>query len=190
MQPFCQDFFIFACRGQRLVVQRDSDGDVRRGQLTAIRRLQDQLTQGLALLAVNEPGRRFVRIEQIVVCPLGEGDQHRLQGTALIGQDILLPGAAVGGRLQAQDAFIHQHFQPPGEHVFGDTEVFLEFAKTAHPAQSIADDQQRPPVADNVEGAGDRATAVLQTGTFHESLQVNCFIIKLFALQGKFSATV
>ena len=41
MQPFCQDFFIFACRGQRLVVQRDSDGDVRRGQLTAIRRLQD-----------------------------------------------------------------------------------------------------------------------------------------------------
>ena len=26
MQPFCQDFFIFACRGQRLVVQRDSDG--------------------------------------------------------------------------------------------------------------------------------------------------------------------
>ncbi len=101
MQPFCQDFFIFACRGQRLVVQRDSDGDVRRGQLTAICRLQDQLTQGLALLAVNEPGRRFVRIEQIVVCPLGEGDQHRLQGTALIGQDILLPGAAVGGRLQA-----------------------------------------------------------------------------------------
>ena len=52
MQPFCQDFFIFACRGQRLVVQRDSDGDVRRGQLTAICRLQDQLTQGLALLAL------------------------------------------------------------------------------------------------------------------------------------------
>ena len=44
MQPFAETFH-FACRGQRLVVQRDSDGDVRRGQLTAICRLQDQLTQ-------------------------------------------------------------------------------------------------------------------------------------------------
>ena len=142
--------FHFACRGQRLVVQRDSDGDVRRGQLTAICRLQDQLTQGLALLAVNEPGRRFVRIEQIVVCPLGEGDQHRLQGTALIGQDILLralPSEAGCRRRMPSSTSI---FSRPAS-MFWRYRGFSEFAKTAHPAQSIADDQQRPPVADNVE---------------------------------------
>ncbi|STT79226.1 Uncharacterised protein [Klebsiella pneumoniae] len=116
-------------------------------------RLQDQLTQGLALLAVNEPGGRFVRIEQIVVCPLGEGDQHRLQGTALSVRTYscqALPSEAGCRRRMPSSTSI---FSRPASMFFGDTEVFLEFAKTAHPAQSIADDQQRPPVADNVEGA-------------------------------------
>ena len=89
-----------------------------------------------------------------------------------------------------QDAFIHQHFQASGEHIFGNAEVFLEFAKTAYPAEGITDDKQRPPVADNVEGAGDRTAAVFQTGTFHEGLQVSCFIMKLFGRQRKFSAPV
>ncbi len=125
MQPFCRTFH-FACRVQRLVVQRDSDGDVRRASSRPSAACRTSYA-GLALLAVNEPGRRFVRIEQIVVCPLG-GRPAPLQGTALIGQDILLPRCR--RRPAAGAGCLHPPaFSAARRACFGDTEVFWNSLK-------------------------------------------------------------
>lgn len=130
--------FSFACRGQRLVVQRDSDGDVRRGWLGHLPPAGP--TRGLALLAVNETGSP-VRIEQIVVCHW-ERRPAPLQGHGPYRSGRLLPGAP--SEAGCRRGHLHPPaFQPPGE-LFGDTEVFWNSLKRrtrAEASRTISDHQ-------------------------------------------------
>jgi hypothetical protein len=112
-------------------------------------------------------------------CPTGTGQPAPFAGRALVGQDIFLPGAAVGGGLKPEDAFVDQQFEPRGQHVFGDTEAFLKLAEAFHTAQRVANDQQRPPVADDIQRTGDGAGALFRRVRFTAILRLVGFIIKL-----------
>jgi hypothetical protein len=41
--------------------------------------------------------------------------------------------------------------EPRGQHVFRDTEAFLKLAEAFNTAKRVANDQQRPPVADDIQ---------------------------------------
>ena len=52
------------------------------------------------------------------------------------------------------------------EDVLGEPEALLEFAEAAKAQQRVADDQERPPVADRIQRARDRAFGILKTVRF------------------------
>ena len=62
---------------------------------------------------------------------------------------------AVPGALE--DAFLDQAVETVGEHVARDPQALLELVETAQPQERIADDQQRPALADDLQRARDRA---------------------------------
>jgi hypothetical protein len=86
---------------------------------------------------------------------------HCRSATApLRGQHVLLIGAAVGGGRRLQDALVHERAQPYRQDVLGEPDVLLKFAEAANPQQGVADDQQRPPVADGIERSRDRGAEI------------------------------
>jgi len=84
--------------------------DLFRLKFAAIIGDKQQFTQRFALFAINENGAAFVFREQKFIAPLGQGHQHRLECASLVGQNVFLPGAAVGGGLEPEDALIDQQF--------------------------------------------------------------------------------
>src|SRR5260221_38336 len=67
------------------------------------------------------------------------------------GGYVLLVGAAVRGRNAHKNIVVDQILEPCRENVLGQAKVPLELAEPAQPIEGIADDQQRPPVANGVE---------------------------------------
>jgi hypothetical protein len=56
-----------------------------------------------------------------------------------------------------EDAAVDQVLEARGQHVAGDAQPALPLVEPGDPQERVADDQQRPPLAHHVEGAGDRA---------------------------------
>src|SRR5262249_33305594 len=69
-----------------------------------------------------------------------------------------------------QDAALDEFLEPGGQNVAGGPETLLEFAEAALAQERIADDQERPPVADRIERAGDRTERMGQALAFHLSM--------------------
>ena len=66
-----------------------------------------------------------------------------------------------------QNPGVHQVGQPLIEHVAGDPEALLELVESGHPEEGVAQDQHRPPLADDLEALGYRAVHVRETLAFH-----------------------
>ena len=94
MQPHWRDFFAFAWR---VGSGGEFGHDLFRRQFAPVVSDKHQFSQRFALFAIDENGAAFVFREQKFIAPLGQGNQHGLQGASLVGQDVFLPGAAVGG---------------------------------------------------------------------------------------------
>jgi len=95
----------------------------------------------------------LARGEGVILPPLAEADQEVEQVLTLLGQDVLLIGTSTGRGLDAQDSGIDQVPQARGEDVLGDAQIALELAEAPDAVEGVADDQQRPLVADDVDGA-------------------------------------
>jgi len=65
-----------------------------------------------------------------------------------------------------QDAGGDQRLEAPAQHVAGDAEAGLERLEAAQAAEGVADDQQAPPLADNLEGLGDGAFPIVEACAF------------------------
>ncbi len=66
-----------------------------------------------------------------------------------------------------EDAVVNEALEAGSKHVAGDTEAALEVIEAAHTAESLADDQHGPPLANDFEGAGDRAFHLGKAGAAH-----------------------
>jgi hypothetical protein len=53
------------------------------------------------------------------------------------------------------------------EHVAGDPESLLEIVKAGHAQERVAEDQQRPPLAHDLQALGDRAVHIGEALAFH-----------------------
>src|SRR5829696_2735621 len=129
--------------------------------------MEFELANRLTRFPVNEDGGDLVRALVEFLAPLPQGDQDREYAAALRRQPIFLISAAVSGGRGLQDALIDQRAEPHGEDVLGEAEPLLEFAEAADPEQRLANDQNRPPVADRIQRARDRAIVVFEARPFH-----------------------
>ena len=56
---------------------------------------------------------------------------------------------------------LDEPLEPRLQHVARDAEIRLQLVEAAHAEEDVADDQQRPALADDLERAGDRADLVV-----------------------------
>src|SRR5262249_61629241 len=92
-----------------------------------------------------------------LVAPEAESGQHRPEVASLLRQPVLVAAARCRLRLCREDAVGDEPAKPIREDVAGDAEGIAEAGEVADAEERLAHDQERPPVADQVEGAGDGA---------------------------------
>src|SRR5436190_468985 len=108
--------------------------------------------------AVAAPARDPRRaLREVAVAPLHQREEGEAKLAALVGEAILeaLGPLAVADALE--DADVDEPVEAVGEDVARDAEAREQLVEPAAPERDVADDQQRPPVAHDLERAGDRA---------------------------------
>jgi hypothetical protein len=127
--------------------------------------LVDRATAATVLEHHRRPSLRG----RVTVAPLHQRDDRRPQVEALLGQHVLVTQRP----LLVGDPFEHPQLgQPPQtrlEDVARDAEVRAELVEAANAEEHVADDQQRPPLADHLEGAGDAALLILVVASEHST---------------------
>ena len=94
---------------------------------------------------------------RVGVAPLQQRDDDGPQVGALAGQPVFEALRAVLIALAAQDARVDEALKPCLQDVAGNPEAALELVEAMGAEECIAQDQERPALADELERAGDRA---------------------------------
>src|SRR5580704_14569270 len=106
----------------------------------------------------------------MLLSPFAQGRDDAAQRTALLGDDVLLISAAVGGGLELEDAVLHQLAQPSSEDVLCHPEALLEFAESFQTGERISQDKKSPPLADEIEGPRDGTIRCFHAFVPHQGL--------------------
>ena len=102
------------------------------------------------------------------VAPLPKCDDHWPEVAALFGQDIVeARGTLVVGN-PLEHAFVDEMGEPSVEHVAGDAEAFLEFVETCDAQEGVADDQEAPPLTNDLQALADGAVHLPETRSLHD----------------------
>ena len=104
---------------------------------------------------------------EVRVAPDEQCPQHGAKILADRGEPVFVArrmGAVADLR---QQAGLDQFAQAPRQDVRGDAEVGLELVEAGFAVEGIAQDQDRPPVADAIETAGDGAGGGGEAGVLH-----------------------
>ena len=78
-----------------------------------------------------------------------------------------------------ENALLDEPAKTVGKHVAGDAETLLELVEVAKAEEGVADDQQRPALADDLEGTGDRALLSFVVTLEHATKVAERFITQL-----------
>jgi hypothetical protein len=124
-----------------------------RGQLVAAVVLHDQRRAGLA--------------GQVLVAPAHQGDDDRIQVAARIGQVVLEAGRVLVVAATLEDAGADQGTQTGRERVARRPGAVHHLVKPAVAEEDLANSQQSPLLADDVQRAGDRAGPRFGRDTSH-----------------------
>jgi hypothetical protein len=108
-------------------------------------------------LLVDDQHRRPGGVGGVAIAPSEQGDEGRPEVEPLLGEEVLVAirPALIGAALE--DVLLDQSLQAGGEDVAGDTEALLQFVEAPPAVHHVAHDQQRPALADDLQGASDRA---------------------------------
>ncbi len=110
-------------------------------------------------LPVDQGGVGLAGFEGVAFPPLAEGEQDGEEIAADVGEDVL-QAAARGRGLLGQDSVGGELAQAVGEDVAGDAGPLLELGEGPCAVHRVPDDQEAPPVTDEVERAGHRAVGI------------------------------
>lgn len=127
----------------------------------------------MAALAMYQLQRGSVRGSP-AVAPLPQCDDHGPQVAALFREDVVEAGRALAVGDPFEDALVDEMGQSLVEHVAGDAQSFLELVETCDTHEGVADDQQAPPLADDLQALADGAVHLPETGSLHDSSLVSC----------------
>ena len=115
------------------------------------------------------PGSRGVGIPVEGTAEAGEFPQDPVGSTAEVGEFI---GAARAGLVY--EAAVGEFGEACAEQVGGDAEAFVQFLVARWAGVEIAQDEQRPAIADGVERPGDRAQQVVVAFGCHVTSSPDC----------------
>src|SRR5215218_1299337 len=106
----------------------------------------------------------------VIVAPLPQTDERDMKVAALSGQVVLVPRRPFLIANPLEDSFVDQPAKTLSENLPRDPEVSLELVESSQSEQSVPDDQQRPSLADHLEGACDR-TVLAFVGALEHAFQ-------------------
>ena len=108
-----------------------------------------------AIRVGNDQGSLF-GIAQVVVCPVEECDESRLELYAGPCQAVFLARAAARRtvRLESQHPLGDQVLEPGREDVAGDAQALLEDLEAGRPLEGLPEDQPGPPIRQDADGSG------------------------------------
>jgi len=102
-----------------------------------------------------------------VLAPSNEGDEHRRERDAGLGEPVLVADwVPLIGNL-GHHPVLDEAAEPRGEDRAGDAEVVAEVVESANTAKPSADDEDRPAIADDAERALDRLTTLIARTLAH-----------------------
>jgi hypothetical protein len=132
---------------------------VARGDLGGALRTGQRGVRRVAAGFVDQHARRRVArsVARVAIAPLQQRDQHRIEVASFFGERVFEARRMLLIGTPLEDAGVREAFEPRGQDVGGDGERRLEVVEAALAQKHVAQDQQRPPVADDVERARDRA---------------------------------
>ena len=105
--------------------------------------------------------QRFVAVAvDPLVTPLAQRGHDRPQGAALVGEEVVVAAAAFVVGATLEDPGGDEGVESDREDVAGDPEALDEVLEAADAEERVAQDQQRPPLADDLQRLGDRAVHV------------------------------
>ena len=126
----------------------------------------------MAAGGVAQHDRRARLAGEPPVAPGDHGRQDGVEVAALVGEDVLV---AVGLLLVAdprQHALLDEALEPLGEDVAADPQRPLHVVEAAHPEEGLPEHERRPPVAQQVDAAGDGTRPRGELRPLHED-QIN-----------------
>src|SRR6266496_509431 len=130
--------------------------------------LGDEADRDAGSVAASARDPRWL-IGEVAVTPLHQRKQDEAEFAALLGEPVFesLGSLVVGDALE--HALGDEAVQAVGEHVARDAEAVEELVEATMAENDVADDQERPAVADHLERASDRTDLAvvvpLQHGT-------------------------
>ena len=104
----------------------------------------------------DEPGRAGLTGE-VTVAPLQQCDHGGSELAALARQAVLVASRPLLVADALEDSLVDQVAESLGEHVAGDAETRLKLLEALQPEEGVTDDQQAPPLPDDLERSRDRA---------------------------------
>jgi len=106
-----------------------------------------------------ELDRRTLRVGQVAVSPVGDGDEHGVEIEPLVRQPVLVPGplAGIPVGLAAQDVLLDQEGEPVAEHLPRDAAVATDVVEPAYAVEHLAQHHERPPLTEDRHRAPDGA---------------------------------
>lgn len=110
-------------------------------------------------MPVDQDGVRLARRESVPLAPLAQREDDGEQGAAGVGEDVLLAAARRGGALSEKPVG-EELAEAVGEDVARDAGPPLELGERGCAVHRVTDDEKAPPVADEVEGAGDGTVGI------------------------------
>src|SRR5215472_2787585 len=102
---------------------------------------------------------RSLRARQVLVAPLLQPGEYHLQFRSGRGEPVgePRPGAWLLVGLALHHSVVHQRRQPVRQHVRGDAQVVTELRELRRAHERLAQDEERPPFAEDAKAARDRA---------------------------------
>ena len=133
--------------------------------VTALR--DERSDHGLLIALCAREHRRF--LAAVIVAPLPQPDERDMKVPALSGQAVLVPFRPFLVADPFEDPFVNKPAKAVGENLPRDPEISLELIESTQSQQSVPNDQQRPSLADYLEGARDRTVLAVVRAVEHAS---------------------
>jgi len=142
-------------RARRRAVGARTACDVTRTDLfVALGTSSDIFERGSAVGMHEDRGRRL-RVPPVP--PVHDGDERGREVGSLGREPVLVPKGPLLIRDLLEHAVVDKALQPVTENVLGDTEVVLELTEPAHASEHVAENQEGPAIADDLQGGGNGA---------------------------------
>jgi hypothetical protein len=120
-------------------------------------RTNETLLQLLATFIVDEQRWRAVGASEVKVAPLHQRDKSTRKVPTLWREAVFVADRPILVGNFLQDAVVNKANQSFRQKIAGNAEVLSQRIEPANPPESVAQDEQTPPVANHPKGCGNRA---------------------------------